>query len=338
MSISWEVELRGGGIYLPQIGLWCDAPKPAACSFVSHAHFDHLAAHKKIVMSEATRRLMAARLPGKREEIVLPFDALHAWDEATYLRLHPAGHIFGSAMLHVSSEGETLLYTGDFKLKPGLSAEPCLPPRADTLIMETTFGLPRYVFPSPEKVWAGIVAFCRETLAEGATPVLFAYSLGKSQELLCGLAQAGLSTMLHPQTERMTRICQEAGHAPAPYRAFAMTETGGYAVICPPQTRSSGWLEKIPRRRTAIVSGWALDTAAIYRYKCEAAFPLSDHADFNDLLQMVELTRAKRVFTVHGYAAEFAATLRERGVEAWALGEDNQLEFSLDGCGRGSTW
>jgi Cft2 family RNA processing exonuclease len=336
--MSWEVAARGGGIYLPQVGLWCDAPRPAACSFVSHAHFDHVAAHKKIVASEATRRLMAARLPGKREEIVPPFGMPHAWDEATCLRLYPAGHIFGSAMLHLSREGESLLYTGDFKLQPGLSAEPCLPPRADVLVMETTFGLPRYVFPSQKKVWADIAAFCRETLAEGATPVLFAYSLGKSQELLRGLTQAGLPVMLHPKTEQMTRICEEAGAEPAPYRAFAVTETAGHVVLCPPQARSSDWLEKIPRRRTAIISGWALDASAIYHYKCDVAFPLSDHADFHDLLRMVERTGAKQVFTVHGYAAEFAATLRERGVEAWALGEDNQLEFSLGRCGKREAW
>jgi len=336
--MAWEIESRGGDLYLPQIGLWCDARQRTACSFVSHAHFDHLAAHQKIVTTEATRRLMTARLPGKREELVLPFGSAHAWDGATELRLYPAGHIFGSAMLHLSREGESLLYTGDFKLRPGLSAEACSPPRADVVVMETTFGLPRYAFPDGEQVFAAIAAFCRETLAEGAVPVLLAYSLGKSQELLCGVARAGLPVMLHPKTEQMTRIFEEAGRELAPYRAFAASEAAGHVVICPPQARSSGWLEKIPRRRTAMVSGWALDPSAIYRYQCDAVFPLSDHADFNDLLRLVALTGAKRVLTVHGYAAEFAATLRERGVEAWALGADNQLEFSLGRGDKKEAW
>ena len=60
---------------------------------------------------------------------------------------------------------------------------------------------------------------------------------------------------------------------------------------------------------------------------CNAVFPPSDHADFNDLLRLVDMIGAKRVLTVHGYAAEFAVTLREREVEVWALGEDNHLEF-----------
>ena len=46
------------------------------------------------------------------------------------------------------------LYTGDFKLRPACSAEPCATPR-DTLIMETTFGWPHYVFPPTAEVLGG---------------------------------------------------------------------------------------------------------------------------------------------------------------------------------------
>ena len=88
-------------------------------------------------------------------------------------------------------------------------------------------------------------------------------------------------------------------------------------------------LEKIPRKRVAMISGWAVDPNAIYRYQVDAAFPLSDHADYNDLLRYVELVQPQRVFTLHGFAAEFARDLRERGIEAWALSEENQMEFTL---------
>jgi len=75
----------------------------------------------------------------------------------------------------------------------------------------------------------------------------------------------------------------------------------------------------------------AIDSSAIYRMRCDAAFPLSDHADFNDLLRFVELVQPKRVLTLHGFAREFAQTLRARGLDALALGHGNQLEFSLPG-------
>jgi DNA ligase-1 len=83
-----------------------------------------------------------------------------------------------------------------------------------------------------------------------------------------------------------------------------------------------------------MITGWAMDSAAKYRYQCDAAFPLSDHADFADLLQLVEIVQPKRVYTVHGYVEEFAQTLRERGVDALALGMANQLEISLSELNR----
>ena len=83
--------------------------------------------------------------------------------------LLPAGHIFGSAQCFLFAGNETLLYTGDFKLRPGKSAEPAQWRKADTLIMETTFGLPRYRFPPTEQVIEQIVAFCRETIEDGAS-------------------------------------------------------------------------------------------------------------------------------------------------------------------------
>src|SRR5438067_2257384 len=88
-------------------------------------------------------------------------------------------------------------------------------------------------------------------------------------------------------------------------------------------------LEKIPRKRVAMISGWAVDPNAIYRYQVDAAFPLSDHADYDDLLRYVELVGPKRVFTLHGFAAQFARDLRARGIEAWALTEENQMELTL---------
>ena len=327
--MSWDLKFDHG-IYLPQLDWWLDAHLPVARSFVSHAHSDHTALHREILCSAGTARLMHARLPGERIEHILPFGQTEQFTADTTITLHPAGHIFGStqALFDHAAHG-TLLYTGDFKLRPGLSAEPCATPHADTLIMETTFGRPHYVFPPTETVLQDIAHFCHETLSDGGTPVLFGYSLGKSQELLNGLAAAKLPVMLHPQTLKLTRIYEELGHTFPSYRDFNVTELTGHVVLCPPQTRDSSFVRNIPRRRTAIVTGWAIDPGAIYRYQCDAAFPLSDHADFPDLLRFVDLVQPKCVLTVHGFAADFARTLRDRGIEAWALGQDNQLELDV---------
>jgi DNA ligase I, ATP-dependent (dnl1) len=326
--MSWEIKFNNG-LYLPQLDWWLDAHLPVERSFVSHAHSDHTALHREILCSAGTARLMHARLPGERIEHILPFGQTEQFTADTTVTLHPAGHIFGSAQILLDHPARgTLLYTGDFKLRPGLSAEPCATPHADTLIMETTFGRPHYVFPPTEKVLQDIAHFCHETLSDGGTPVLFGYSLGKSQELLTGLAAANLPVMLHPQTLKLTRIYEELGHTFPPYRDFNHAELAGHVVICPPQTRDSHFVRNIPRRRTAVITGWAIDPGAIYRYQTDAAFPLSDHADFPDLLRFVEAVNPKRVLTVHGFTTDFARTLRDRGIEAWALGQDNQLELS----------
>ena len=327
--MPWKVEFRAG-VWLPQIGWWLDAHFPQARAFVSHAHSDHIAAHGEILCSAGTSRLMRARMPGERVEHVLPFGHAEQLTAGCQVELHPAGHIFGSAQsLLTHADHGRLLYTGDFKLRPGHSAETCATPRADLLVMETTFGRPHYVFPPTETVLQAIAAFCHDCLEEGDTPVLFGYSLGKSQELLRGLAAAGLRAMLHPQTLRLTRIYEELGMRFPDYRGFAETALPGHVVICPPQAPNSAFLRKIPRRRTAMISGWAIDPGAVYRYQCDAAFPLSDHADYPDLLRFVELVQPQRVLTLHGFAQDFARTLRERGVEAWAIGEDNQLDLGL---------
>ena len=72
-----------------------------------------------------------------------------------------------------------------------------------------------------------------------------------------------------------------------------------------------------------------MDPGAIYRYQCDAIFPLSDHADFPELLAFVDRVAPRLVYTVHGYAREFARTLRARGIESWALGAENQLDLGL---------
>jgi DNA ligase-1 len=86
-------------------------------------------------------------------------------------------------------------------------------------------------------------------------------------------------------------------------------------------------VRQIKNRRVAVVTGWALDPGAIHRNQCDAAFPLSDHADYNDLIRYVELVNPRRIRTLHGFAAAFAADLRARGWDAWALSEENQMEL-----------
>ncbi len=320
------------GVYLPAHDLWLDPADSQAFAFVSHAHADHIGRHGETILSDVTARLMHARLPGERREHRLAFgEPAENIRPGLRMTLYPAGHIAGSAQLFLEElhNGATLLYTGDFKLRGGLSAEPTGWTQADTLIMETTFGLPRFKFPPTPEVLAQIVKFCREAIEEEVVPVLFGYSLGKSQEILCALAQAGLPAMLHGAVHRMTEVYREIRPDFPSFDRYDAAGLAGRVLICPPSANQSRMLQKIKARRTAMLTGWALTPGAVHRYQTDAVFPLSDHADYDDLIRYVELVKPRRVLTLHGYAAAFAADLRARGVEAWALSEENQMELLM---------
>ncbi|MDR3404678.1 MAG: ATP-dependent DNA ligase [Chthoniobacter sp.] len=317
------------GLELPEHGLWLDPEDAQPFAFVSHAHADHIARHPEYIASAGTARLMQARLGGEREGHILEFGQPARFRDFQ-ITLLPAGHIFGSAQSLIESEHGSLLYTGDFKLRPGLSAEPAEWRHAETLIMETTYGLPKYRLPPTEEVIARMVAFCREALEDDAVPVLLGYSLGKAQEILCALLAAGLTPMLHGAVYKMTHIYRQLmPNFPEGYVRYSANDVAGKVLVCPPSANRTIMLTRIKNRRVAVLTGWALDPGATYRYQCDAAFPLSDHADYTDLVRYVELVQPKRVLTLHGFAGAFAADLRERGFEAWALSEENQLELSL---------
>ena len=247
---------------MPQQNLWLDPWEAKDFAFVSHAHSDHIAPHRQIIVSERTARLMQARLPGKRIEILLPFG------QETNIRgmqvtLFPAGHIFGSAQFFLRTEDDSLLYTGDFKLRRGQSAEPAEWTTADTLIMETTYGLPRYRLPPTEEVITQIVAFCRDAIDNNEVPVLLGYSLGKAQEILCALAGAELTPMLHGAVYQMTRIYEQNGQKFCEYVRYRANDVAGKVLICPPSANRSRMLEKIPRKRVAMISGWAVEPRSL---------------------------------------------------------------------------
>jgi Cft2 family RNA processing exonuclease len=274
---------------------------------------------------------MRARLGGQRLEHTLAFGEPREFTGAELpfrITLLPAGHILGSAMAFIEAASESLLYTGDFKLKPGFAVETCAPRRADVLVMESTFGQPHYQFPPAHAVLADIVQFCRESIADGGTAVLLAYSLGKTQELLAGLAGTGLSLAVAAPAWKLNQVYESCGvHLPAVthYEGGAVP---GKVLICP-QAGDAGWRSNPAGCRVATVTGWAMDAGCRFRHGVDAAFPLSDHADFPDLLRLVELVSPRRIFTVHGFAADLARVLRERGWDARALGETEQLDLDL---------
>ncbi|MFZ9935600.1 MAG: ATP-dependent DNA ligase [Luteolibacter sp.] len=320
------------GLYLPECDLWLDPWDAKPRAFVSHGHADHFARHSQVICSESSAAVLRARFRVAAERLApLPFQVPETID-GFRIRLLPAGHALGSAMIHITrlSDQSTLLYTGDFKTRRARVAEPAVFTTADTLILETTFGLPSLAFPPQMEIEAAVMAFVKDAFADGETPVLLGYSFGKAQEALALLTEHGLPVLLHPAVAEMTRICREAGAAlPEP----VVLEDGasvppGHAVIAPPHALRAKLIRGLKNTRSAMLSGWALQPGATYRYRVDEAIPMSDHADHPGLLECLQRVRPRRVLTVHGYAREFAAELRARGIDAWSAAGGDQLEFA----------
>ena len=189
------------------------------------------------------------------------------------LRLLPAGHIAGSAMLHVTriKDNASLLYTGDFKTRRGRTAEPVNFINADTLIMETTFGLPMYQFPHQMEIESSILRFVNDAFADGETPVLLGYSLGKAQEALALLAEHEIPAYLHPSVAQMTEACREVGvELPEPI-IFEGHVPPGHVLIAPPNAVRSRLLRSLKSKRVAMLTGWAMQPGSKYRYRVDEA-------------------------------------------------------------------
>jgi len=328
--MTWEVRSRNG-IWLPQIEWHLDAHRPAQRAIISHAHFDHVARHGESICTHTTAKLIAVRgaKPGDQVKTVDFGETINITPTAQ-ATLWPAGHVLGSAQVQIEHpDFGRLLYTGDFKTRRSRTVERCAQPPADVLIMETTFAREHYVFPPAEETMAAAISFCRESLNEGAVPVLVGYSLGRSQEILAHLAEADLPIMLHPRVAAVTRAYEELGYTFPAYTSLAPMFAPGHVIIAPQQALRSGPLASLAPLRTAVLTGWAMDDATRYRSPTDAAFPLSDHADYPELVAFVEAVQPQRVYTVHGFATEFAADLRSRGWDAWALGKTDQLELGI---------
>jgi putative mRNA 3-end processing factor len=321
------VELRKAGLHLTGTPLWLDAHRKSELSFVSHAHSDHIARHERVIATAATLRFMTHRLGKVKSALPVPWNRPFELGPLV-LELLPAGHVLGSAQLRVTlADGTRIVYTGDICTAPSLTAEPAQIADCDILILESTFGHPRYAFPSREKVFDQIAGWCREQQEKGITPILLGYALGKSQEAIAQLTRRGLRTCAHASIFDMATLYGELG-TPLEVRRFDGSFEEGEVGIFPPHIARSASLRKIPKRATAVLTGWAVDgPAAPRRYGADLAFPVSDHADFKALVAYAKATGAGEVITHHGFADELAEALRGHSILARAVHRPLQLSL-----------
>ena len=307
-----------GGLRLSKADLAVDFRRRQARAFVSHAHTDHIAPHEYALCTPETAALYRLRM-GRRHTLEMPYRTPIEWG-GLRLTTYPAGHCLGSAMLLAEDGDQRLLYTGDFKLGPSATAEPAELPRADLLVIECTFGEPRYRFPPRDEVIGQLCEEVRKVLDAGQTPVVAAYALGKAQEVTRILADAGFAVLQHREIGPITAVYEAFGVKLGHCGYFAGRPRPGHVHVVPPGTRR---FPDSAREVRFAVTGWAIDPRAKYRLRVDQAIALSDHADYDELLEAVARVQPRRVYCTHG-PESFAERLLDAGFEAHALGHASQ--------------
>jgi Cft2 family RNA processing exonuclease len=305
------------GLKLTTADLAIDFRRRQPRGFISHAHSDHMARHEYALCTPETAALYQLRL-GTRPTLEMPYRQTIEW-AGLRLTTYPAGHCLGSAMLLAEDGGETLLYTGDFKLRPALTAAPAELPHADTLVIESTYGNPAYRLPPRAETIAEFFALVRRALAEEKTPVIQAYVLGKSQEITRLLTGEGIPVLQHGSIYAVSRMYEELGCPLGRFERYRGRAGPGWAVIVPPGAPPG----EIAQPVRFALTGWAMDRGAKYRLGVDHAIPLSDHADYDELIEAIDRVAPRIIYCTHG-PESFAERLLDLGYNAHVLGKRTQ--------------
>jgi len=244
------------------------------------------------------------------------------------LTTYPAGHCLGSAMLLAEDGDESLLYTGDFKLTESVTAERAELPHADILVIESTYGRPLYRHPPRAQVLEQLFTLVRHAIDQGATPVIEAYLLGKSQEVTCLLTRAGFPVLQHPKIFAISQVYRACGVDLGDCHVYPGHPLPGHVVIVPPRMHRQNRLPGLKNTVTFAVTGWATHEQTRGRLGVDYAIPLSDHADYDELFEAVERVAPRKIYCTHG-PDSFVDCLRAAGFNAFPLDDTKATEQVL---------
>ena len=286
-------------------------------TFVSHAHMDHMhnpSKNEHVIASSLTRELAKAR----------GYDLGETIEEAEGVELLDSGHILGSRAIRIQDE---VYYTGDASGRARAFLGKCRTRQARVLVMETTYGVPEYVFPSTAKLVKEVNGLISSAYDRGVPVVLMGYPLGKAQ-LLSYFFSSWEPLFYYESVDTMNRIHIAHGVPLKPGKKFDPFKDqdrlprGPWVMVSPMASGRSRLMAHLKKEYGAILvafSGWALGTGYRYTMGADYSFPLSDHCDYQELIDLVQAVSPEMVYTVHGFAAEFARDLKRMGFSARPL-------------------
>ena len=304
------------GLFCPPGDFFIDAWKPVPICIVTHAHGDHAySGHGLYIATEETLRIIKHRMHKD-----VPSRALNHGEKIklgnTWVSLHPAGHILGSSQVRIETECVTVI-SGDYKRAHDDTCLPFEVVECDIFVTESTFALPIYQWSSNEFIGQQIAQWWTDNAANDHPSLLFCYSLGKAQRLMSLLAKEKKDSTvhLHGAIFSLCKLYEEMGIKTLDFKPVSESAKGtSFAkdlIIAPPSALGTPWMKRFPSFRTAFASGWMEIRGTRRRKALDRGFVLSDHADWNALIQTIDETKAKIVLTTHGNSATLAHYLRE---------------------------
>jgi putative mRNA 3-end processing factor len=299
---------------------------------VTHAHADHLVglgrslkSCEKVLMTAATRDLVEV-MNGQLALADGPVETLGYGETIEYgdehVTLVKANHILGAAQVLVEGNGgNRVAYTGDFKLDGTPPLLDC-----DVLVVEATYGSPSFRRSFELDVEELLVSMVEKRLRRG-TVYVFGYH-GKLQEVMQILHRADVTVpfVMPERVFGVSRVCEQHGMR---LGCLALsTEKEGKELLdrnlpCVAfyhmNSRGSVGLDG----SRICVSGWEFHSPCRQIGEREHLVALSDHSDFNGLLEYVRRCKPKQVVT-DNYRVSHGVTLareisKRLGISAVAM-------------------
>lgn len=292
-------------------------------NFVSHAHMDHLPSKNggTILSSKETNEI--ANMRGfKMQNHIETIDDYSLID---------SGHILGSKGLLF----EDIFYTGDICTRNRGFLKGAKIPKCKTLITECTFGLPEFVFPNQEEIQKQVNELISDFYSKGIPVVLMGYQLGKAQTIT-QLFGHWSPIYFHDSVKQMNDLHQQLGvpliegmgHSEA--QKTGLLDKKPWVMVAPMMSERNPFLKEMKSKYGAVTigfSGWAQSSKFSFGRRTDYSIAMSDHCDFDELVNMVVRSGAEKVYTIHGFVEEFAAHLKKIGINAQPLRENSLDDF-----------
>ena len=290
------------GLYCPKARAHIDPWRPVDCALITHAHADHArAGSKHYHCALGGEGLLEKRLGPQMIDAHTSGEPFVLGD--VQISFHPAGHVLGSAQIRIDDGDSVWVITGDYKRDPDPTCQRFEPIHCDVLITEATFALPIYRWPTMDQVMEHMFRWWDHHIRNQRTPVLLCYSLGKAQRIMAEIRQrSDRSVKVHGAVANLNLEYEKQGVALCPWQRTSESDKGVSTdlIIAPPQVAGSSFLKRLHPTELAMASGWMQVRGVRRRSAINHGFVVSDHADWQSLIQTIQQSEARQIYATHG--------------------------------------